>query len=220
MPMLLVVDDDESLRRLMRIELGDAYDVIDSGEPEQGLALALEHKPDAILVDLRMPKYSGYELVQTYTSFSQTQNVPVLVVSGEAGSQTEQYCKKLGAVGYFEKPINFDALRTCLAQVIKKRRYLSRSEIRVRLQLALKLQGTNARGETIDELTTTDHVTLSGFACNCISEFPERSLLEVYLPSHGDVHVGKAQVVQIEVKAGVRQYEFRFIQKTSDWVLQ
>jgi len=61
---LLVVDDDEALRRLMRLELSDAYEVIDSGEPEQGLALALEHRPDAILLDLRMPKYSGYELLQ------------------------------------------------------------------------------------------------------------------------------------------------------------
>ena len=51
MQKLLVVDDDEALRRLMRVELSDTFEVIDSGEPEQGLALALEHKPDAILLD-------------------------------------------------------------------------------------------------------------------------------------------------------------------------
>jgi two-component system nitrate/nitrite response regulator NarL len=60
---LLLVDDDEALRRLIRLELSDVFEVIDSGEPEQGLALALEHKPDAILLDLRMPNYSGYELL-------------------------------------------------------------------------------------------------------------------------------------------------------------
>jgi len=70
---LLVVDDDEALRRLMHLELDGTYEVIDSGEPEQGLALALENKPDAILLDLRMPKYSGYELLQTFTSFGRTQ---------------------------------------------------------------------------------------------------------------------------------------------------
>jgi len=37
---LLVVDDDEALRGLMRLELSGAYEIIDSGEPEQGLALA------------------------------------------------------------------------------------------------------------------------------------------------------------------------------------
>ena len=47
---VLVVDDDEALRRLMRLELSDTYEIIDSGEPERGLALALENEPDAILL--------------------------------------------------------------------------------------------------------------------------------------------------------------------------
>ena len=99
---LLVVDDDEALRRLMHLELSDTYEVIDTGEPEAGLALALEHRPDAILLDLRMPKYSGYELCQTFTSFSRTQTIPVVIVSGEAGAQTKEHCKQLGAAAYFE----------------------------------------------------------------------------------------------------------------------
>src|SRR5437762_10100390 len=62
---LLVVDDDEAMRKVIRLNLADSYEVIDTGEPEHALALALEHKPDAILLDLRMPKYSGFELCQT-----------------------------------------------------------------------------------------------------------------------------------------------------------
>src|ERR1700722_8708237 len=114
---LLVVDDDEALRRLMRVELSDTFEVIDSGEPEQGLALALEHKPDAVLLDLRMPKYSGYELLKTFKTFSHTQKVPVIVISGEAGGETKVRCTQLGAFGYFEKPIDFEALRVCLSQI-------------------------------------------------------------------------------------------------------
>ncbi len=83
MDKLLVVDDDEALRRLIRVELSDTFEIIDSGVPEEALALALENKPDAILLDLRMPKYSGYELLQTFTAFSHTQKIPVIIVSGE-----------------------------------------------------------------------------------------------------------------------------------------
>src|SRR5437879_7392106 len=124
---LLVVDDDEALRRLMHLELSDSYEVIDTGEPEAGLALALEHRPDAILLDLRMPKYSGYELCQTFTSFSRTQTIPVVIVSGEAGAQTKEHCKQLGAAAYFEKPLDFEALKACLRGIVKPLRHVSRA---------------------------------------------------------------------------------------------
>src|ERR1700734_642246 len=114
---LLVVDDEESMRRLMRLNLGDKYQIVDTGEPETALSLALEHKPDAILLDLRMPKYSGYELAQTFTTFTHTQSIPVIIVSGEAGGQTRVQCKQLGAFDYFEKPIDFEVLRTCLNRI-------------------------------------------------------------------------------------------------------
>lgn len=220
MPKLLIVDDDDALRRLMRIELSDDYEVIDSGHPEEGLALALEHKPDAILIDLRMPKYSGYELCQTFTSFSRTQNVPVLIVSGEAGAQTKEHCKQLGAVGYFEKPIDFDALRNGLAQVIKSHRYVPRSEVRVRLRVPLKLRGADSSGNIVEEVATTENVSVSGFLCSCVTDFPTSSILEVYMTSYADAYVGKAQVVHVDNRAGLRQHGCRFIERKGKWVLE
>ena len=59
MARILIVDDDVAIRRLVRLNLTDLYEVFDTGQPEEALALALEHKPDAILLDLRMPGYSG-----------------------------------------------------------------------------------------------------------------------------------------------------------------
>lgn len=50
----------------MRFRLRESYDVIDSGSPEEALALALQHKPAAILLDLMMPKYSGLEVCQLF----------------------------------------------------------------------------------------------------------------------------------------------------------
>src|SRR5258705_5181048 len=178
---LLVVDDDEALRRLMRLELSDAYEIIDSGEPEQGLALALEHQPDAILLDLRMPKYSGYELLQTFTSLSRTQVIPVIIVSGEGGGQTKEHCKQLGAAGYFEKPIDFEALRACLRQTAKSQRTPLRSEVRVRLRVPLKLGGTDSRGKKFVEVAATENVSLSGFLSGCTAELLTDSSVDVYL---------------------------------------
>jgi DNA-binding response OmpR family regulator len=212
---LLVVDDDPSLRRLMRLELSDTYKVIDSGEPEQGLALALEHRPDAILLDLRMPKYSGYELLQTYATFSRTQSMPVFVVSGETGLQTKEYCMQLGAAGYFEKPLDFDELRKVLGRIAKTQRFVPRSEVRVRLRVPLKLRGTDISGKKFEETGATENVGLSGFLCACKARLAKDSIVEVFLTNNGDEYVGKAKIVHCDARtAPILLYGCRFVEKT------
>jgi CheY-like chemotaxis protein len=219
MEKLLIVDDDEALRRLMRLELSETFEIVDSGVPEEGLALALEHKPDAILLDLRMPNYSGYELLQTFTSFSHTQKIPVIIVSGEAGGQTKEHCKQLGAFAYFEKPIDFDALRACLSQLTKARRFVPRSEVRVRLRVPLMLRRMDAQGNKVDQETITENVSLSGFLCTSSTEMEIGTIVDVYLASSG-AQVGKAKLVHTDTKAvPLRHYGFLFTEKTGAWVL-
>jgi DNA-binding response OmpR family regulator len=221
MPKLLLVDDDEALRRLMRLELSDTYEIIDTGEPDQGLALAMEHRPDAILLDLRMPKYSGYELCQTFTSFSRTQMIPVIIVSGEAGAQTSEYCKQLGAAGYFEKPIDFAALRACLSKLAVRRAFTPRTEVRVRLRVPLKLRGTDKSGATFEEVAATEFVSLNGFHCTSTIEIPLHSVVDVSMTSNGNIHVGRASVIEADYRvAPIRRYGCSFIEKTGPWVLQ
>jgi len=220
MEKLLVIDDDESIRRLLRLELSDTFEIFDSGEPQEGLALALEHKPDAILLDLRMPNYSGYELLQTFTAFSHTQKLPIIIVSGEAGGQTKEHCKQLGAFAYFEKPIDFDTLRTCLTQLTKVRRFTPRSEVRVRLRVPLKLRYTDPHGNKLEHETATEDVSLNGFLCICSAEMSVDSIVEVFLTSNGPLYVGKAKIVYSDTKAApLRHYGFRFTEKAGPWVL-
>ena len=217
---LLIVDDDPALRRLMRLELSDTYEIIDSGEPEQGLALALESKPEAILLDLRMPKYSGYELLQTFTSFSHTQKIPVIVVSGEAGGQTKQHCKQLGAAGYFEKPIDFDALRACLRAVAKSRVTPPRGEVRVRLRVPLKLRWRNGHGDQSEESAATENVSMSGFLCVSSARLDVNSTVDVYLTTPSEKYTGKAKILNSEPQGALHRYGCVFIERTGPWVLQ
>ncbi len=218
---LLVVDDDAALRRLIRIELADAYEIMDSGEPTEGLALALEFKPDAILLDLRMPKYSGYQLLQTYSSFSRTHTIPVVIVSGEAGAQTKEQCLRLGAAAYFEKPIDFHALRAALQNIAKPHLQIPTGEVRLPLRVSLKLQGTDSSGREFEEAAITEHVSLSGFLCSCAAELVTDSLVDVYLAGRGKDYVGKAKVIQMNPRDDrARNYDCQFVEKSGTWVLQ
>ena len=217
---LLIVDDDEAVRRLFRINLAENYEIIDTEDPEQALALALEHKPDAILLDLRMPKFSGFDLCRTFRSFSQTQMVPIFVVSGETGDEMKEACRTLGAAAFFEKPIDFDALKTRLATV-KRHTMVPRSEIRVQIQVPLKLSGTDVHGKSFEEVTAAENASMSGFVCAFQAPLQKDSVVEVYLVKGSEKPVGTARCVRSEERNGSPPlYAFRFIQKTGSWILQ
>jgi DNA-binding response OmpR family regulator len=217
---LLVVDDEESIRRLMRLNLGDKYDIVDTGEPETALSLALEHKPDAILLDLRMPKYSGYELCQTFTTFSSTKLIPVLVISGEAGSTTKSFCRDLGVTAYFEKPVDFDALEQTLSQLLSTGRKERRSEVRVKLRVPIRISGQAADGNHFEILTMTENVSKNGFLCACNVDIHIGSIIEVSL-TNSDVPVGTAKVMRAEWQdTQLPRYGCKFTDKPGTWVLQ
>ena len=160
----MIVDDDEAIRKLFRLQLADEYEIIDTADPEQALALAMEHKPDAILLDMHMPKFSGFDLCRTFNSFSQTNLVPIFVISGALKEDEKESCAALGAAGFFGKPIDFDALRARLATV-KRQTMVPRSEVRVRLRVPVKLHGNDVHGREFEETTVTENVSLSGFIC-------------------------------------------------------
>jgi len=222
MATLLVVDDDDAVRRMIKLNLADAYEVLDTAEPEHALALALEHKPDAILLDLRMPKYSGFQLCQTFATFTATQLTPILIISGEAGARTKELCRDLGAMAYFEKPVDFDSLRSRLAELLDGSRKERRSEVRVRLRVAIRLTGVDQTGQRIDVVTRTENVGRGSFLCACGVALQDRSLVEVYLrPANGeDEYAGTAEIIRSEWNdTHYPRYACWFEQPPGNWVL-
>jgi CheY-like chemotaxis protein len=220
MKRLLIVDDDEAMRRLLRINLSDHYEIIDTADPEQALALAMEHKPDAILMDLRMPNHSGLDLCRAFGSISKTKPIPIFVVSGETGIEARNSCRDLGTAGYFEKPVDFDALRTSLAGV-KKQTLIPRTEVRVNIRVTLMLRGKDAQGSEFKETTFTENVSISAFLCACATALRTDSVVDVYILSGIEKYVGKARMVRTEPREGASTlYAFRFVEKTGDWILK
>jgi len=217
---VLIVDDDEAVRRMIRLNLEDDWQVLDTGEPENALSLALEYRPDAVLLDLRMPRYSGLELCQTLTSFSATQMIPVIVVSGEAGTRTKELCRELGAVAYFEKPVNFDALKSKLSSLLNARRKERRSEPRVKLRVPLRLSGKDQTNQPFLVLTTAENVGRTSFLASCAASLEEGRLIDVCLARAGSEHVGTAEVIRSEWNDSVYpRYGCIFTSAMQHWIL-
>ncbi len=221
MQKILIVDDDQAMRNLMKMRLADTYEVINTGDPEQAIGLTLEHKPDAILLDLMMPKFSGFELCQSLRSLSYTALIPIFVITGESGAKYKEHCQNLGATGYFEKPVDFKELKNRLSVELQEKKPERRAHVRVRMRIALKLRGTDASGRQFEEITTTDNVSAGGFLCNCMSSLLKDTIVDVILASGAERFVGRARVVRKESSGTPWQrYGFQLKEKTHDWVLQ
>ncbi len=221
MPRILIVDDDDSMRGVLKDRLEDVYDIIDTGDPKEAIALALQHKPDAILLDLMMPQFSGFEICHSLSSLSFTQQIPILIVSGEPAMKYQGFCQNLGASGYFEKPVDFQQLKSRLTSLLQIKRPDRRTEARVRLNVILKLKGTDETGTPFELLTTTENVSANGFLCGCTAAISKDATVEVYLCGEDEHYAGSARVVRTESHAsGCSRYGFGFVEKPTKWILQ
>ena len=223
MKRLLMIDDDDAIRKLVRMRLSDTYEVIDTGDPEQALALALANEPDAILLDVKMPRLSGFDLCHSLRSLTYTSMIPIFVVSGgfDTREKYKERCDWLGAKGFVDKPIDFVQLRAKLEEEFSHGKIERRSDVRLQMKLALKLKGQGVDGAPYEERVTTEDVSTSGFLCTCARPLVKGMVFEVFLPGETELHAGRARVVRRETSnAAWPSYGFVFEEKTAAWVIQ
>jgi DNA-binding response OmpR family regulator len=217
MPKHLIIDDDESVRNVLRIRLKDLYEIFDSSSAEQALGLVLARKPDAILLDLMMPMYSGFEVCQTLSSLSFTEQIPIVIVSGQSSEKYREFCENIGAKGFFEKPVDFDALEKKLADLIGVSYQSPRPELRVRLRVKLELGGIDSKQKEFDLTTATENVGSTAFLCVLSASLNVDTVVKVFLAEGSQSLAGKARVTRVDRPATLQQrYDFQFIEKPSN----
>ena len=213
MQRILIVDDEDAMRELYRESLETQYEVADTGDPESALMMALDFKPDAILLDLSMPRLSGFELCQALSSLSFTQHIPIFICSAE-DSRNQAFCESLGAVGYFKKPVDFEALKKRLDVVLNSKRPERRAEMRFQLKVTLKLIGKRSDGKHYEILAETENMSAGGFLCTSVAPLEMETAFEVFLCRGGDHYLGSARAVREQTTTGgQRQYGFAFFKK-------
>jgi DNA-binding response OmpR family regulator len=218
---ILIVDDDKSMRGLLRLRLSDTYEIIETGDPEEALGLSLEHKPDAILLDLMMPKFNGFELVQSLHNLSYTAQIPLFVITGESAEAYNEQCANLGARCVFQKPIDFKNLKTRLASELQAKRPERRAHVRVQMRVNLKLRGVDSSGHDFEEAAVTENVSAAGFLCMVPKQLIKDTEVQVFLVSGGETLVGRAKAVRREsTTTPWPLYGFQFVDMPQNWVLR
>jgi CheY-like chemotaxis protein len=112
---ILVVDDDASMRDLLRLHLASAgYDVRVAEDAIAAGYMVLRTAPDLIICDINMPHLDGFEFIAALKADKTLPEIPVIfLTSVEEGDQRG---KSLGAVGYLTKPVRADRLLSLVAQ--------------------------------------------------------------------------------------------------------
>jgi DNA-binding response OmpR family regulator len=107
---VLLVDDDAEIIEAMRYALeGRGYQVLIARDGNQGLAMAEREDPDLVILDMMMPKRSGFLVLE---KLRRTRPVPVriIMVTANEGSRHKAYAEMLGVDDYIRKPFPMDRL--------------------------------------------------------------------------------------------------------------
>ena len=105
-PVVLVVDDDATIRRLLQITLEtEGFTVSTAGDGVEGLRMAQEApRPDLVLLDIMMPGMDGLQVCHTLKNDPATQDMPVVLLSAKAQSHDIELGMRVGADDYITKP--------------------------------------------------------------------------------------------------------------------
>ena len=99
---ILLIDDDPSITRLLRrVLLKHKFDVIVADNGSEGVRLAREQGPEAIILDLGLPQLNGWEVCREIRRFS---NAPIVIYSGNTDPNTRESILAEGANWFLAKP--------------------------------------------------------------------------------------------------------------------
>ena len=118
-PSVLLVDDDESLLRLMAIRLkGEGYNVQSAGGGKEALRLINTQNFDVVLSDLRMPGLDGLSLFEEIIGLGK--DVPVILMTAHGTIQDAVDATQRGVFGFLTKPIDHDDLRSLMKKAVSQ----------------------------------------------------------------------------------------------------
>ena len=113
---ILIIDDDPTVRDLMKRQLQrDGFGVLIAEDGPSGIKMAIETRPDAIVLDILMPGMDGWSVLRTLKASEETANIPVIMAS-ILDEKNRGF--SLGAADYLSKPVERDRLISSIEKLI------------------------------------------------------------------------------------------------------
>jgi two-component system chemotaxis response regulator CheY len=120
MARILIVDDDPSLRELLRIHLSArGHSVLPAADATEAIRALLQDDFQLVVSDVDMPYLSGIELLRAIRGDEKTSHIPVVLLTGRGDDEVWREALLLGAAGYLTKPVAADELQTMIERALK-----------------------------------------------------------------------------------------------------
>ncbi len=158
---VLIVDDSELNRELLRSILEDRYEieVAENGKVALKILIARWNQFDALLLDIHMPEMNGFELLKYMKENGWINKLPVLIISGECSVDVENSCFELGASDFVHKPFDATLVKNRIKTVVELFSYKNKLEEKVEKQTAtLRSQYQMLQMQTIKLRETNDKI--------------------------------------------------------------
>jgi two-component system cell cycle response regulator len=118
---ILIIEDEEATRTLLATLLGRGrFRTLEAGDAETGLELARLHRPDCILMDIRLPGMDGLAATRLLKSDPQLRHVPVVAMTAFVGAEEERNALAAGCEGFLSKPFDTHGLLEYLERFLLK----------------------------------------------------------------------------------------------------
>ncbi len=159
-PLILVVDDEVSIRKtLIEILSFEGYKTHEASDGEQGIKIFSEHKFDAVLCDIKMPKMDGMEFLNK--ALEMAPDVPVIMISGHGTIETAVEAVKKGAYDFISKPPDLNRLLITIKNALDKGTLVSETKVlRKKISRVQEIVGDSEPirriKETIDKVAPTE----------------------------------------------------------------
>lgn len=122
--LVLIVEDNEDMRALLRDNLSKEYRVIEAANGESGFAAAFDAIPDLIITDVMMPVMDGYNLTHRLRAHAATSHIPIIMLTARAADEDKFEGLEKGVDVYLTKPFNKQELLIRVRKLIELRQQL------------------------------------------------------------------------------------------------
>lgn len=126
---ILIVEDEPDIRKLVNYNLAqERFKVLEAEDGEQGLKIVQRDKPDLVILDLMLPGLSGMELCKILRERSETERLPVLMLTAKAGEADRVVGLEMGADDYLTKPFSPRELVARVRAILRRMENLKPAE--------------------------------------------------------------------------------------------